>query len=216
VDKIFLTVDFADENRGIAAGDWGKIVMTDDGGKNWIDVSLEEDILLYGSQFVGRNEAWMAAEMGALFHSIDGGRTWEKIEVHDTTLFGISFNEKGDGVAVGLEGYILHTADGGKTWERQNISEDTSVFKKSLSAFSTSTLYDVVLSDARGLAVGDAGTVVGTKDGGKTWFEIEPPEDVRMNWLGCAASLGDYMVIAGRKGSIKFLEGSRFVEPIKK
>jgi len=194
-----LCVEFTDRNHGVAAGDWGKILLTEDGGENWVDVSLEEDILLYGIEFVSSNEGWMAAETGALFHTLDGGKTWDKRESGEFyTFFGISFDGKGNGVAVGVEGAVYHTSDGGNNWQHKFISRES--------------LYNIVLVDGRGLAVGDAAEIYETRDSGMNWTRIKPPDLVRQYWLRSVAVLGEnkYMVF-GAHGTAMIVEDSTIV-----
>ncbi|MCP4579926.1 MAG: hypothetical protein GY846_26965, partial [Deltaproteobacteria bacterium] len=136
------------------------------------------------------------AETGAVFHTVDGGRTWDKRESGEFyTFFGISFDKNGNGVAVGVEGAVYHTSDGGKSWEHKLISRES--------------LYNVMLTGGKGLIVGDAAEIYETGDGGKNWTKIKPPDLVRQYWLRCAAVLGEnkYMTF-GAHGTALIVEDS--------
>ncbi len=215
-----LSLKFTDRNHGVAVGDWGKIIFTEDGGKNWVDVSLEEDIILYCIDFVSKTEGWIAAETGTFFHTMDGGKTWERQDTDQVTaqvddfsldeegniavsagssFFALSFDEKGNGVAVGMEGIVYYTSDNGNGWQSQRISNES--------------LYNVILKDGKGLAVGHAGGVYETRDAGKTWKKIRIPDLMSQYWLMALAHFekNRYMV-AGARGSMVFINDSHVLK----
>ncbi|MGV8075152.1 MAG: YCF48-related protein [Syntrophobacteraceae bacterium] len=206
-DKALLTVDFFDENIGIACGDWGKMIATNDGGRTWNEASLDEDILLYCVKFTGPEEAWIAAEAGNIFHTLDGGKTWEKKEVSDGTLFGIAFDNRGNGVAVGIDGTVLHTKDKGENWVKSTVSKES--------------LYAVSITDQGAIIVGDAATIFissykvdGSGEIEDSWKAVETPADMHANWLNCVARPnGNRYVVAGARGSISFIENFKLVTP---
>lgn len=69
-------------------------MITKDGGSTWQDVSLAEDIVLYGVRFAYRERGWMVGEFGQIFHTEDGGKTWTPIPaVVDKSLFCLSMDE---------------------------------------------------------------------------------------------------------------------------
>jgi photosystem II stability/assembly factor-like uncharacterized protein len=148
---------------------------------------------------VSRNEGWIAAEAGALFHTLDGGKTWERQDTEEmTTFFALSFDKKGNAIAVGMDGLVYYSPDNGASWQSQRISKES--------------LYNVVLSDGIGLAVGDSAEVYNTSDGGKSWQKLEVPDLMRQYWLQGVASWGGNKFIAvGARGSILFVEGSNVI-----
>jgi len=201
VKVALLTLDFFDDKHGMAAGDWGKIIATQDGGKNWSDVSLPEDIILYSMQMVGEEEAWAAAETGLLFHTTDGGKTWESTQPTWNTLFGISFDGQGNGMAVGLEGTVVLTHDGGETWTEEVISDRA--------------LYNVRMVDGNALVIGDAGTIFAySGEGADHWKHIPVPPVLSANWLQGLAHLGgnDFFII-GKRGAILVVKNDILVNP---
>ena len=200
-DKTLLTMDFYNDKTGMAAGDWGKIIVTHDGGKSWQDVSLPEDLLLYDLKYTGPSEIWIAAEMGNLIHSMDGGHTWEKMQMAYGTLFGIDMDEKGNGIAVGMEGTVLCTKDKWKTWEKSQITRES--------------LYSVRINGEMALAIGDAGSIfVNNIRQESAWHQIEVPSELTANWLQCNESLpGDRYIIAGARGSIHLVEREKLMVP---
>lgn len=201
VDVALLTLDFFDKAHGMAAGDWGKIIATRDGGKTWTDVSLPEDIILYSLEMVGKEEAWAAAEMGILFHTRDGGKTWEKTQPTWSTLFGLSFDDQGNGMAVGLEGTVILTQDGGESWSEEIITDRS--------------LYNVKMVDGNALVIGDAGTIFAySAEGSDHWKLIPVSPLLSANWLQGLAHLGgsDFFII-GKRGAMLVVKNNIVVNP---
>lgn len=86
------------------------------------------------------------------------------------TLTGVSFADPKAGHVVGAGGTIRSTTDGGNTWRPQHACAATNPCRSSSGDRITADLAAVGFWDqARGVAVGNNGTVVSTADGGKTW-----------------------------------------------
>ena len=113
---------------------------------------------LFGVTFPDENNGWTCGRWGSVFHTADGGKTWDKQEsITDYTLSSIHFVDANNGWAVGDEGAIIHSADGGKTWIKQKSPVDF-------------FLMDVFfLNKYAGWIATEETTILNTKDGGKTW-----------------------------------------------
>ena len=105
------------------------------------------------------NSSWITGFGGAILHSADGGRTWERQKSGTSqTLEGVYFLDPNHGWAVGWAGTILRTADGGKTWEE---------IKSEAASWSLSSVYFRDLNN--GWAMGFSGQLLRSKDGGSKW-----------------------------------------------
>lgn len=115
---------------------------------------------LHGVSFLTKEEGWVVGQLGRIFHTTDGGKSWEEQKSEtDLLLTAVDFVERTHGWAVGEQGVILHTGDGGRTWEQQQSGVQY-------------PLFDIDCIDrARGWAVGHWGTILLTEDGGKRWVE---------------------------------------------
>ena len=124
---------------------------------------------LYDVKALDAREAWAVGNFGAIYHTADGGKTWQARESGTKSpLFGVDFAGPRDGWVVGKSALILHTADAGATWTRQTnpISAQKPLFK-------------VRALDARtAWAVGDWGAMTVTHDGGETWEDRSLSDDV--------------------------------------
>ena len=58
----------------------GKVQRSDDGGKTWQDVRVDESVTFRVIQAMGA-EVWAGGSGGALYHSSDGGATWKRVNL---------------------------------------------------------------------------------------------------------------------------------------
>ena len=109
--------------RGVAVGQGGLILLTDNGGAKWSypDLLLPPEVIaswdLNAVHGAGRH-LWAAGRPGSvLLHSGDGGRKWEmQATGQPLPLNGLFFRDENNGWAVGELGTILATRDGGRSW----------------------------------------------------------------------------------------------------
>ncbi len=113
---------------------------------------------LFSVNFATAQEGWACGRWGAMMHTSDGGRTWQKQATGvEDTLSSVSFVDAKSGWAVGDEGTILHTADGGKSWQRQ---------KSPVPYFLMAVQF---VTKEKGWIVTERTNILHTEDGGKTW-----------------------------------------------
>jgi photosystem II stability/assembly factor-like uncharacterized protein len=87
-----LSIQFSDPQRGIAVGDFGTILRTENGGANWTkvpvpaDTKLPEDmigivepgdIVLYSVSYADPQRLAIVGEFGVILVSQDGGLTFQ-------------------------------------------------------------------------------------------------------------------------------------------
>lgn len=122
---------------------------------------------------------------------------WENPRLEGNDLNGVCFSDAQNGWAVGARGTIIHTTNGGAidpgpggevTKTRTEYSGTTKNLR-SVAVASTSTAW----------AVGDAGTIVRTRNGGQTWLPQFPPtaDDLNSVCLG-----GSHVWAVGTRGMI--------------
>jgi photosystem II stability/assembly factor-like uncharacterized protein/tetratricopeptide (TPR) repeat protein len=148
-----------------------------------------DDAPLRAVQFVDRNEGWAVGDEGVVWHTIDGGATWERQATGvRASLRAVHFVTPYTGWVVGREelpggssaGVVLRTADGGITWE--------AIGSGSVPGLAAVHFFD----DRLGLAAGDGSDafpsgVYATTDAGRTWKPLPGPPGA--TWL--AADLTD-------------------------
>ncbi len=137
-----------------------------------------DDAALRAVQFVDGREGWAAGDDGVIWHSIDGGQTWERQKSGTrATLTGIHFLTPYTGYIsgrtelpgdLGSNGVLLTTSDGGISWNE--------VASGVLPGLNAVTFFDeksgLVCGDGCGAYPGGAFT---TADGGKSWRPMVGP-----------------------------------------
>jgi photosystem II stability/assembly factor-like uncharacterized protein len=146
---------------------------------------------LYGVKALGASEAWAVGNFGSIYHTSDGGRTWEMHESGTKApLFGVDFADAEHGWAVGKSALILATSDGGKTWAPQKNPIPTEKHFFNVRALDARTVW----------AVGDWGAIAVTHDGGATWQDKSLADDVVLYDLSFADAR--HGLIAGEFGTL--------------
>jgi photosystem II stability/assembly factor-like uncharacterized protein len=196
IEKALYNVDFTDTQHGVAIGQDGLIVKTDDGGKSWRQVKLELPLqewqaaqphIFSLSRGTDPNKLWAVGPVGTIIHSQDGGETWENLSLgRDVTLNGVAFASDTEGWVVGEFGTILHTSDGGRTWQEQknvqnlpkytrpDLSEEDAI-KQRVPPLYLEDLFLVAVG-ARNVreayVTGESGILLKTEDAGETWSNV--------------------------------------------
>ncbi len=176
--------------------------------------SLRHDASLADICFVDAQTGWAAGDRGVVWHTHDGGATWERqTSGVDSRLSSLSFVDAKRGWAVGgdLEpftgtsrGVVLRTEDGGATWKTLTIG--------TLPKLNFVRFFD----SQRGVAVGEAAAakssgVYATNDGGATWQPL--PAEEGGGWF-----TGDFLepgagAVAGASGRFSQLVRSKLMNP---
>src|SRR5579883_3309856 len=169
-----------------------------------------EDAALRAVQFVDREEGWAVGDVGVIWHTIDGGRTWERQPSGvRASLRGLHFLNPYTAWVVGREelphgggstGVLLFTADGGLTWH-------------SAGEYALPGLNAVRFLDNRtGYVAGD-GTdqfptgIFTTTDSGRTWKPVPGPRCP--SWLAMDFRDGKTGALAGTWSRLAALRDGR-------
>lgn len=184
--KALGDVSFVDASTGMAVGQWGAVLRTDDGGDTWATRAGAWRTLnggvLAGVSLIDADTATVvgysdgfSSFRGYIARTEDGGDTWTDQFTGEAgeVLLDVSFSSTDIGVAVGggifssldLPPLILSTTDGGETWTRQTEINGTS----------DAVFFAVAAIDsATRVVVGQSlepfgGIILRTIDGGDTW-----------------------------------------------
>jgi len=100
-------IGFSSDLKGTVCGEAN--FMTTDGGETWGE-GLVEDNTLSDLCFIDSTFGWMVGEWGNIYHTSDGGSSWEKIDQEATAaaLKSVSFPDNTSGWAAGRGGIIVH------------------------------------------------------------------------------------------------------------
>lgn len=176
-ERRLLTVSLAADGTAVAGGEFGTLLTSNDGGRNWTPVSpdwgsfnLELGIEphVYDTHIADSGEITVVGELGLILQSRDGGRTWVERHRGDASLLALDMREDGTGYAVGQAGTVLKTEDAGGTW----------VLAARLDNVILLGVHSTV--DGRVLATGMRG-MFESNDDGRSWRRITAG-DVQTEW----------------------------------
>ena len=220
---------FVSSTHGWAVSERATYLRTTNGGESWesgyIEASLEGvdedatlalvDPVLYDIHFLDEQNGWMAGEFGKIYHSTDGGVSWQ--EQQGTLLgqagiddalnlpawFGIRFLNANEGMAVGLEGKLARTTDGGNTWNF--IAEE-------VSKSSTDPFYALSLRDGSRWITGGAGRALHSQDG--EWESVQLRMPI-VTWLRAVNFFDDDngWIVGGYGTIIRTTDGGKTWQP---
>jgi photosystem II stability/assembly factor-like uncharacterized protein len=156
-----------------------------------------EDAALHAVQFVDKNEGWTVGDEGVIWHTIDGGRNWERQPSGIiASLRSVCFLNPYVGWVAGRtelpgggsSGVLLLTKDGGLSWEQ--------VLLNALPGLNVVRFVD----DKIGYLAGDGSDqhpsgVFLTESGGLKWSPIPGPRCP--SWLGGGIAEAGNAVLAG-------------------
>lgn len=123
-------IQMADANTGYICA-YGTVLKTIDAGNDWNALGVD------GDDFTGisirGNNIWICGYNGCIFHSSDGGNSWQKQRNgNDVTLIryrllDILFTDTQNGWAVGENGVVIHSSDGGANWAQYDKFTNSSL-----------------------------------------------------------------------------------------
>ena len=126
-------------------------------------------------------DVWAAGKAGLVFHSLDGGATWQTLTLGSADLNAIY--TVGTRIWILGEGGVCYRSfDNGNSWSLETINDG-----KNLNAVE-------FLDALRGWAVGDSGSVLRTPDGGLSWTVASIPAASMLTSIAVADSLTAYVV----------------------
>jgi len=175
-------------NRLVAAGERGHVLLSEDGGANWVQAEVPSRMQLNALTFVDDSTGWAAGEDGLILRTDDGGKTWQR--QHDGRdddqkgpYLDIEFRNAREGFAVGVYNKVLHTADGGKTWSDWSEHVDNPDEWHLMALAATGTGRDhVYIASEKGL-------IFRSVDGGESFEPVE------------TGHYGTFHAIAARRGA---------------
>jgi photosystem II stability/assembly factor-like uncharacterized protein len=116
-----LLIDAAQvDGLTVAVGTRGIVLLSEDNGESWRQVSVPTRSMLTGVYFADRQHGWAVGHDAVIIRTDDGGESWSQVYFdpeRETPLFDVWFDDVNNGIAVGAYGFLLRTTDGGLNWE---------------------------------------------------------------------------------------------------
>ncbi len=173
---------------------------------------IQDDATLHDVQFVGTNVGWAVGDRGVIWHTINGGQTWEIVPSPvECPLKSICFlTDRVGWIAGGGTtphtrlnfGVLLFTNNAGQSWQvlaKENVPP---------------LEYVKFFGLERGVAVGAASQehptgVLTTQNGGKTWERVLG--ETHTGWRTAEFLEPEVGVVAGLRGQVKLVGGGRLL-----
>ena len=179
-------------DRLIAVGERGHVLLSSDGGTNWIQSLVPTRSMLNAITVVENHHSWIVGHDSVILHSSDSGKTWTRQSFDpqdDTPFFDVWFGGIKRGVAVGAYGLAVETYDGGKTWDRLAIANHDP------------HLYAITEDPKNNLyVVGEFGSIFRSRDLGKTWHVLD--SSYEGTFFGILAHSNGTLLVFGLRGTI--------------
>ncbi len=163
---VFYGVAVPDRSVLWAAGSYGKIVRSEDGGQSW---GMQASPVVAHLQSISAWDAQRAVAVGnrgVVVVTDDGGKRWREIKVPHSEVANklLQVRAYPDGVAwaVGELGAVLKTVDFGASWNRVLPEKDQA-------------WNDIFFVGKSGWLVGEFGQMLRTADGGDSWQPVPSP-----------------------------------------
>ena len=146
-------------------------------------------------QFVSAADGWAVGGNGAVFRTLDGGKSWNEHQVlsDNVILNGVHFVSRKKGWAVGdiiksnsgidvpsmdTMPVIMKTVDGGKQWSLQREGKLDSLVM-GCSTNQQHTLFGIIVSGLRAFAIGSE--IYASNNGGRDWHVLNLPMRIALS-----------------------------------
>lgn len=179
-------------NKLIAVGERGHILISSDSAKTWQQQNVPTQSTLTSVYFINNKIGWVVGHDAIILKTIDAGKTWQQVYAapeEQLPLLDIWFKDEKDGIALGAYGYYLETSDGGKTWNSRYISDDD-FHLNALDSTENGCLY----------VAAEAGNVYRSNDNGKNWKSLSTPYEG--SFFSIKALDCNTVYVAGLRGNL--------------
>jgi len=116
INGSLYNVWFFTDNQGIAVGDNGTVLKTENSGTTWSDYDSEVDYMLKALYFTS-DDVGYAAGRGNVIKTLDGGETWAPSGDGITSsnlIYTITFPTENTGYSLGFD--VFKTENAGESW----------------------------------------------------------------------------------------------------
>ena len=170
-DAIYA-LDFEGE-KGIAAGNYGLMLETKDGGGSWTVVPPATNLAVLGIATKGDRQ--VAVGMQGLIMTRSGDADWQTIDSgFESRMLNVAIGKSGLTIAVGEFGFIGKSTDFGQTWKSITSYDWMNVNQDGYEPH----LYDAaVFDDGTALVAGEFGVIMLSMDGGETWEAVNQADE---------------------------------------
>jgi len=160
--------------RAFVVGDRGKVLLTEDGGRNWKRIDIGTQLGIFGIQMTDDQNGYLCGQDGLVMRTRDGGKTWKKLDSRTHLfIFGMSFPDTNHGFFVGDRSLMLSTTNGGESFIKRHLQKEFKPEDADYALpFEEPILYSASFVDVdHGWVTGEMGRIWATENAGKSWKE---------------------------------------------
>lgn len=168
IDTVLNAVAFVSPQEGWLVGEFGTVAHTTNGGAEWTLQDSGCDRALFGVAFRNPKEGVAVGSAGAVVRTSDGGESWQMVLGGEP--------EEGE-KPVKLPNLLTVHYAGDRLWACGLYGMCVTETPKGLVPTRPASylwLAGLTFGDGLGFAVGRAGTIMKTTDGGATWAVLPP------------------------------------------
>jgi photosystem II stability/assembly factor-like uncharacterized protein len=160
-----------------------KVFRSTDGGKHWRLISRDGVVkMVFADANQGIGESFGVDDCGDVVRTIDGGRTWSKIEIpHLKKIRSMNFLSGQTGWVTDREGddlFLFRTVDGGRHWQESRTTLPSEWPDVREISFVDRNHGWIVLKHSRD----DEIRLLATTDGGVVWLPVSIPTVRSATW----------------------------------
>ncbi|MDR6522316.1 photosystem II stability/assembly factor-like uncharacterized protein [Variovorax paradoxus] len=212
VDVALTSVSFIDARQGWAAGHWGVILHTTDGGETWQVQRSDaaQDRPLFAVHFFDEKQGVAVGLWSLVLRTEDGGEHWQPVELAppeggkraDLNLFGLFADARGQLFAPGERGMVLRSDDKGRSWKYMKTGY-------------AGSFWSGIAAPSGGLLVaGLRGSMYRSVDDGGSWQRVDTHTESSITALARAGKkivgVGlDGLVLSSEDGGVSFTASTR-------
>jgi photosystem II stability/assembly factor-like uncharacterized protein len=117
-DANLNAIDFVNAMKGIAVGDNGTVIITNDGGLSWTLINSHVSNNLKSISFIDEDHAVAVGDGGQIIVTEDGGTNWTShwLPGIQNNLYAVDMTPEGKGIIGGQHSTLLYTVNGGINW----------------------------------------------------------------------------------------------------
>ena len=191
------SIHFADDLNGWIVGSSGSVLKTTDGGSSWNYAPTFFDNNFHACAFKDAVTGLVSGSDGIILLTNDGGKNWKPVHRKlGATIYGLAIADDATIFAVGQFGFAAVSRNSGANWSEFNFT----------AIAGRHNLYGIkFLTPETGLIHGANGTLLFTRDGGKTWNPSAQQPNLSIRDL---IFKEDLIIAAGDSGKIGFSSDS--------
>lgn len=191
VESLLLDLAWIGEDRLIAVGERGHILLSDDRGLSWRQMPSPVSTTLTAATFVDAERGWAVGHDAVVLSTSDGGQTWRIVyrdPGFEAPFLDVLIGSDGAVIATGAYGLFAEAAGLGADWTDRLV--DAADFH-----------FNAITPTPQGtlLIAGEFGEIMESSDGGATWDYVPSPYDG--SYFGAVAS-ADWTAVFGLQGHV--------------